>query len=178
MSDDGFDTDVPQILHLRGVFRPKKGEEYKFEEFEINNPKHGITYTKFPRKFCGLKTWIENTEIHCHGCANHFDDRPVPIANSYRKTPTGCGEFNVKAIACSFPCAQRYINKSPKNERWELEEMLRIMFWIFHQKKIEEIPEAYDMYEQEKFGGTVSDADFKARNKHIMDRLLSEEVQS
>jgi hypothetical protein len=174
MTDDGFDTDTPLILHLRGVFRSKNDDDLKFEGYEATTAKQGITYTRFPRKFCGLKTWIENTEIHCFNCTNKFNDRPIPITNSYRKTSNGCGEFNVKGIACSFPCAKKYINKSPKNERWELDEMLRIMFYIFYSKTVSDIPEAYDMYEQEKFGGTKSDSDFKARNKHILDTLLAE----
>ena len=63
MSDDGFNVDTPQILHLRGVFISKKGtDDFHFEGlgYEPNTVKHHITYTKFPRKFCGLKTWIEN----------------------------------------------------------------------------------------------------------------------
>lgn len=174
MSDDGFDTDTPLILHLRGVFMRKNTDEYKIDGYEPDTVKHHITYTRFPRKFCGLKTWIENTQIHCFSCTNGFSDRPVPITNSYKKTASGSYEFNVKGIACSFPCAQRYINKSPKNERWELENMLRIVFYIFYMKKVETIPEAYDMYEQERFGGTISDSDFRARNKHILDTLLSD----
>ena len=177
MAEEDFDTDVPLILHLRGVFRVKNNDDLKIDTYDngYEVPKHSITYTKFPRKFCGLSTWIENTAIHCFNCTQHFDTRPIPITNSYRKTPNGVGEFDVKGIACSFPCAQKYINKTPKNEKWELEEMLRIIFWIFHQKRITHIPEAYDMYEQECFGGTVSTPDFKARNKNILDSLLADD---
>lgn len=182
MSDNDskdFDIDKPLILYLRGVFRPTKSDDYnKIDEFDTYEsvPKHSITYTRFPRKFCGLGTWIENTSIHCFNCAQHFDTRPIPVTNSYRKTTNSVGEFDVKAIACSFPCAQKYINRMPKNEKWELEEMLRIVFWIFHKKRITHIPEAYDIYEQECFGGTISESDFKARNKQIVDSLLEGEL--
>jgi hypothetical protein len=174
MSENDFDIDDPQILFLRGVFRPTKDESYNKDEEYAPVQKASITYTRFPRKFCGLGTWIVNTSIHCFGCSNRFDTRPIPITNNYRKAATNAGEFDVKGIACSFPCAQKYINKMPKNEKWELEEMLRVVFYIFHKKRVTNIPEAYDMYEQECFGGTISESDFKARNKHILDSLLSD----
>ena len=104
-----------------------------------------------------------------------FYRQTVPIANGYRKTPSGDYEFDVKGIACSFPCAQKHINKTPKNDRWELEKILCVIFCIFYDKKVESIPEAYDQYELERFGGNISDADYDARNKYILETLTRDE---
>lgn len=173
-NDMDFEFEEEQILFLRGVFvkdlNRRMDDDYYDSLTVDTNTTETITYNKFPRRFYNLETWIKTSNLECVNCSNKIL-HPIPIPSNMKYS----GKqkiFDIERIACSFPCAMKYLNNSMYNNRWERVQALLYLFYIFHGVKVTNIPESKDRLEQIRYGGVISADEFIKTNNEIVEKLI------
>jgi len=131
--------------------------------------------------FISKEKWITKTNLLCWHCTNSFNGAPwfIPLQIN-KKLVTGdsgfCSEFSDYEILssqddireikiyvvfgnfCGPCCAKSYLeySKDPElSNKWQCNELLKELFFIFYGIKIVEIPTAENPRRQRKFCGTI-----------------------
>ena len=111
-----------------------------------------------PQSFDNLSTWIESTSIVCWYCTLPIEGVPVPMPIS-----RSMGKYDTEGLFCTFNCVCAYVmehNKS-KAEINVIKTLMQELYQIFYNKTIEFITPSPSKTKLEKFGGHMSDAEYK-----------------
>lgn len=173
---DDLDIEESDVLFLTGVFINSNStiDDMFFAELNQNNTKTDkIVYSQFPKKFYNVDSWPSKLNICCWACHTKIEEKPypIPINMQYSGKQT---IFGVEGVVCSFPCMARYINESPSNTRWEKTRFMFNLFEVFFGKKVCQIPAAPSPLDQHKYGGNLSENEYRHRIQTIMETLLSD----
>lgn len=169
-------------LFLKGVFFD---EIESLEEKLISNNFHSelpydqhelkkkIAYDKIPRKFYGIKKWIETTKnikIKCWFCESLFIGVPIFIP-SYVSNTTNGKIFETHGAFCGFGCAYGFLDfchEFHNNQSyWDKINMLKMLYYQFYNKKINDFYKSPNKYKTEMYGGDMCISDFKKELKKI-----------
>ena len=161
------------ILFLEGIYindyididqqfnnRLIDNNEYQMEEKKI-------IYDKIPSKFTSLDNW-EPTNIKCWFCFCSFKNLPIFIPKEIYNTDNG-KVMDVYGNFCSFGCAKAFLNfreNIDEDKYWDYNEMLKMLYKIFYNKKIYDIKASPSQYNLVWFGGNLTMKDYK---KSIID---------
>ena len=126
-------------------------------------------YDDFKNKFSGLEAW-DYTDIHCLHCSLGFDTKPVFIPKKINS------DTNIEVLGnfCSFPCCLSYINIYYSNNdiiRCNYINNLKYLYFLFYDRKIMFIPEAPDKIEMKKYGGHMSEKEYKEEIKQLSNQI-------
>lgn len=177
---------IPQNnnLFLKGVFFDelesiedkllcREHTHYDNVNNDYTDLKKKITYDKIPNKFTNLKQWIEqtkNTKIKCWYCDSLFAGVPVFIPSYISNTSNG-KIYETYGAFCGFGCAYGFLQNThhfhDSNTYWDKLNMLKMLYFIFHNKKINDFHISPSKYTTELYGGDISIADFKKELKRI-----------
>lgn len=165
------------ILFLKGVSLKDFVDIDELFDEKLNETTHTqykkIIYDKIPKIFKNVKTWTTTTNIKCWHCELSFNNPPVFIPNEIYNTSTG-KEISVCGNFCSFGCAKSFLdyNKS-KPDNWDKNEMLKLLFYLFNAKKIDDIKPAPSKYILTKYGGSTTIKDYQAKLKEVYNANLN-----
>jgi len=174
------------ILFLKGVFPEdcSKVEDQYIENLSENTSfpdelgknidiKRKIHYDKIQKHFHTIKSWVEvtkNIKIKCWYCESMFMGVPVFIPSGIHDSPKG-KIYDVYGIFCTFGCAFSFIKHSAEfindKSQWDKVEMLKMLYFLFYNKKIDTIVPSPNKYKLEQYGGDMSLAEFKKELKKI-----------
>lgn len=168
------------ILFLKGVHVDEcKSIEDIFTDGLISNIKNEQPipiqqiFDRLPSKFFNLDSWPKQTNLVCWWCSNSFNNQPVFIPQYFPPNIEKNG-IPVYGNFCSFNCATSFVSIDPlfKNREWEGHEMLRILYRIFNQKIIKTIIPAPYPIMMMRYGGTMTESEYKALIKDLDDAYL------
>lgn len=174
------------ILFLKGVFPEdcSKVEDQYIENlndaaaFSEDSNRHmdikrKMHYDKIQKHFHSVKAWVESTKnikIKCWYCESMFMGVPVFIPSGIHNSPKG-KIYDVYGIFCTFGCAYAFIKSSSEfihdKSHWDKIEMLKMLFFLFYNKKIDTIMPSPNKYRLEQYGGDMSLPEFKKELKKI-----------
>lgn len=175
------------ILFLKGVFpedcikiddryMEKINNDTSFENEEITRStdvKKRIVYDKIQKQFTDIKSWVELTKdikIKCWYCESMFMGVPVFIPSSIHETIKG-KIYDIHGIFCSFGCSYAFIQESAEfvNDKtsWDKIEMLKMLYYHFYNKRIDNIVPSPNKYRLEQYGGDMSLSEYKKELKKI-----------
>jgi hypothetical protein len=174
------------ILFLKGVFPEdcSKVEDQYIENLNDNasfiddmhkngDIKRKVQYDKIQKHFYSIKTWVESTKnikIKCWYCESMFMGVPVFIPSNIHDSPKG-KIYDVHGIFCTFGCAFSFIKASAKfiddKSQWDKVEMLKMLYFLFYNRKIDTIIPSPDKYKLEQYGGDMTLVEFKKELKKI-----------
>lgn len=176
------------ILFLKGVFPEDciKIEDQYMEKLndmstleqepsshKTNDIKKRIIYDKIQKQFKDIKSWVELTKdikIKCWYCESMFMGVPVFVPSSIHDTPRG-KVYDIHGIFCSFGCSYAYIQDSAEfvNDKsvWDKIEMLKMLYYHFYNKRIDNIIPSPNKYRLEQYGGDMTLSDYKKELKKI-----------
>lgn len=154
---------MKSMLDLRGVFL----EDLCERPSEIINIK--IITEKLPNKIFDIKDWPKKSELECMQCGNNPLGHPIPIASSLIKNEETMG-FERYGIYCSFSCASFYIDNCMDDElgnkdlirRKELQDLLKLLYEKFYDKKVSFITYPPKKKELMKHGGNMTTFEYQS----------------
>ena len=171
----------PQILFLRGcflsdcdsiedIFDEKLVSESNLynKEISINN----IKYNKIPSYFTDTNTWIKKTNIKCWFCGCTFFDQPIFIPNNIQKITDSkkiINKIDVIGNFCSWNCAASYIHLHYNSKKWEMLQLLKILYKIFNGVAIDHIVPAPPKTLMKQYGGDLTILEYKNKIKELND---------
>ena len=115
-------------------------------------------------KFHSYEEWYNNS-ILCWYCANNFNNKPIFIPKRISNT-----NLDVYGNFCSFPCSCKYINlhyKGNDNLRSSYINNLKYLYKVFNNKEVNIIPEAPDKEIMKKYGGFMTENEYKEAIKKL-----------
>lgn len=122
-----------------------------------------INYDKIPTTFDSLKTWKRSTNLKCWNCDLTFKNIPIFIPKHIYNTRNG-KRMDILGNFCSFGCAKGFIDsnkKITKDETWDQNERLKILYNIFYKKHINDIKPSPDKYNLIYYGGKLEVREYK-----------------
>lgn len=135
--------------------------------------KKKVTYDKIPAKFYNIKQWVESTKnikIKCWYCESVFIGVPIFIPSYISNTCKG-KVFDTYGAFCGWGCAyshiQDYSEYTKTNTIWEKDHMLKMLYKLFYNKKIDDFLRIPNKFTTEVYGGNMSMTDFKKELKKI-----------
>ena len=162
--DSSFESafNQPTFLFLEGVF--KKDCLVNAHTSNKVSDTDFIVYDELPKLFYGLTDWPKSCNLHCWHCSLTFDT--VPVTTLSYIEPEGRFGFigATHGVFCSFPCASSFIDReySILNDRVEAHGKLRFLYSEYYGTKMpSSIPPAPRKTELRKYGGKLSEAQFK-----------------
>lgn len=178
---DSDDEHESNVLFLKGVYLSDckdvndiMGE--RLAEIIANGdhqqPTETHSWDRIPTQI-DLSQPIPVNNLQCWVCDGTFTWRPVFIPDAIEPSGTKRGEYKpIKPIGnfCSFTCARRYINTElPSNIGWDKIELLKIFHNILSNSSnlLLDIPTGSPKYEMIQYGGTLTRAQWYAKNKAI-----------
>lgn len=176
------------ILFLKGVFPEDciKIEDQYMEKLHNTNTfenedtstrssdvKKRITYDKIQKQFKDIKSWVELTKdikIKCWYCESMFMGVPVFIPSSIHETSKG-KLYDIHGIFCSFGCSYSFIQESAEfvNDKtaWDKIEMLKMLYFHFYNKRIDNIIPSPNKFRLEQYGGDMTLSEYKRELKKV-----------
>ena len=132
---------------------------------EVDNTKKSDTpikevdYDPLPDEFIDIYSWTKKSNLFCMYCCHQFESIPVRMPIGM----TSYGSFKLEGIYCCFNCCISYLTENNKynDNRWDIIEMLRIMYSKYYGKKVVKIFEAPVNMQLKIFGGTVDISEFR-----------------
>ena len=145
-------------------------ESYNKENFSKenciynNNNINDNTSDRMKDKFYSYEEWYNNT-ILCWYCGNNFNNKPIFIPKRISFT-----NLDVMGNFCSFSCSCKYINlyyKGNDNLRSNYINNLKYLYKIFNNKEVNIIPESPDKEIMKKYGGFMTENEYKEAIKKL-----------
>lgn len=165
------------ILFIKGItaddYNDKKNNLSYFSNQEqadieiLYNSYKTPKFNTIPTTFTNLNNWIKSTNLKCWYCDMNFNNVPVFIPKYINLTQSG-KILDVYGNFCSFSCAKSFLDLNKTNKHWEMYEQLKILFYIFHNKKISDIPTAPNKYDLKCYGGTMTENDFREKIQSLL----------
>lgn len=126
---------------------------------------------KIPRVFAGLDDWPHRTNLKCWVCDFTFDDRPKFVPRFAREGGSGV-EFGVLGNMCTFNCAELWIEtnlggRASNEERWQVQDNLRLLYFVFTGARVSRIKPAYRKTEMRKYGGEWDEETFWKKMREL-----------
>ena len=172
------------ILFLQGVFKSDcdKIEDFFHDKLLNDNNSSSKIYDKIPMIFTNLDSWPKTINLLCWNCKRTIKGRPWFEPQSIDPICTkNVGEIltskqlirnyiynnnyyiNVKGCFCSPNCVMRYIHTYSKNlaDRINKISMLLMVYEIFVNVKVRDIPLAPMVTDLIQYGGTLTEQDYQ-----------------
>jgi len=135
-----------------------------------------VRITRFKNK----KQWAEaykDATIKCWLCGSGFKGIPCFIPKQIRNTPTG-KEYETHGLFCGFACAYTFLKTQSefvKNKSFvDKLSMLKMLFTLFYNKKINEFKEAPYLYDLTSYGGHIDIVDYRNQLRNINAAMLGD----
>ncbi len=118
-------------------------------------------------RFINKKQWAEaykDSTLKCWYCGLSFKGLPCFVPRQIRNTLHG-KEYDTHGLFCGFACAYSYLQSQAefiKNKTYfDKLSMLKMLFTIFHQKKITEFKPAPYIYDLSTYGGHIDVVEYR-----------------
>ena len=159
---------IPKILFLNGCFLSECDNiEDMFDNnlmSELDNKYENIVeYDKIPIFFKSMDTWLDKTNLKCWNCDCLFDSIPVFIPVYISKSESKDiidGKITTHGNFCSFSCSASFLHASNLNNKWDIQFMLRKLYFIFYGKNIINIAHSPSKYIMKQYGGHVETLEY------------------
>jgi hypothetical protein len=165
---------IQQILFVEGVFLKDCVsiddifEKRLLDKLHVDDQKT-IVYGRIPTCFVNLDTWVKSVNVKCWYCDLTFTNMPIFIPNNVHKKGDNYN-INTHGCFCSFACAQKYINIHYSNicDYTNYTQMLKYLYFVFYNKRINDIVPSPDKYEMVHYSnGTVTVSEYKTKIKKL-----------
>lgn len=135
-----------------------------------------VNYKKLPPIFENIDTWCKSTNLLCWNCTLNFDSIPVFIpgviepchkakTNENQDDAKNNQQFSISVhgVFCSFGCAKTYVDTHNYSisDKIETHSKLKLLYKIFYNKKMKDIPSYPALTQMKQFGGDLSIVEFK-----------------
>ena len=149
-------TEDNNICFIRGVYIT---ELFNDIPDEVEKKVEEIEYIRLPDEFTDIYSWVKKTNLHCMYCCHPFSSIPVSIPIGINSN----GVFKLEGVFCSFNCCMAFVNSSSKymDNRWDIIEMVRLLYSKFYNKKVIKIFESPPNTNLKIFNGTLSIKDYR-----------------
>jgi len=121
-------------------------------------------YDEIPKTFTGIDSWIKKINLLCWSCSCGFNNMPWFIPKYYNKSGDKI-EMGVHGVFCSPNCAADGIICEFGSSRMEIikekQELLKILYYIFNNKKITYIPVPVNKTVMVQYGGTIKQSEYR-----------------
>ena len=131
-------------------------------------------------RFKNKRQWAEaykDTTLKCWYCGLSFKGLPCFIPSQIRNTPTG-KEYDTHGLFCGVACSYTYLktrSEFVKNKTYfDKLEMLKMLFTILYNKKINEFKEAPYIYNLTTYGGHVDVMEYRNTLRNINASMIAE----
>tara|TARA_B110000263_G_scaffold246551_1_gene257767 strand:+ start:9462 stop:9986 length:525 start_codon:yes stop_codon:yes gene_type:complete len=174
MDNKLFIKNKKNILFIEGINITKINNEiYNISNDNINNEEQEIIdniyiknnkiYDKINKIFTKYDLW-EINNLSCWYCCLNFNNKSIFIPKTIKKE-----YIEVYGNFCSFGCALKYINiyyKLDDNKRCQIINNLKYLYKEFYKTNIDIIIESPDKELIDKFGGHLTQNEFKKKIIH------------
>jgi hypothetical protein len=179
-------TNVPTILFIKGIFKKDCTSDDIFEKkilestIELDTTTNDtvtdnfVNYEQLPNIFTDIESWKKKTNLHCWNCTLQFTSipvfipkviEPVTIKNKIEREKTTGQKFSISVygVFCSFGCAQQHIEVylHSVSEKIETLNKLRLLYKLFYNEKMRELPYYPSRFSMKQYGGDLSTNEFK-----------------
>ena len=178
-----FDEQPKHVLFIRDVFLndlwdPK--QEFAHTNIHSSSFKKKCTLTN--QKFCkflyfsDIQKWNTISHFCCWNCSLQINDIPRFIPQFIEPSKNECQFIQCEGHFCSFPCAKSYLVQkyTDPHERKLRETMLCYLFFLFFGKHVQSIPLAPNKTELFKFGGKLTEKEYKRKINFLKLNLISQ----
>ena len=119
-------------------------------------------YDKISNVFTSIEEWVSYCNLHCWNCDLNFVSKPV----FYPKIIHSDGTIEREGVFCSFNCLLSWIEiyKKPFKDGSSLitsEININYLYKQFYGKEMEFVKRAPSKYIMKKYGGYVSESEYK-----------------
>ena len=167
---------IPKILFLNGCYLSDCDNiEDMFDDNLLNELDvrydNVIEYNRIPQHFISLDTWIKKTNIKCWNCDCSFDSTPIFIPTSIIRSDIKDNintTFTVHGNFCSFSCATTYLQTLNISNKWDIQFLLRKLYYIFYNKEINNIPPSPSKYMMKQYGGHMEVSEYMECIKKLL----------
>jgi len=142
-----------------------------------SNQLSGQTYNQIPYEFTGLDTWPKTTNLHCWYCTLQFDTVPLFIPEYIKTLTKNQLSFKVTGVICSFSCGISYIIEHYLSlEKNNYISNLHLLYSVFTGKKPIVIGRSPCRNSLNKFGGHVTETQYKSEIKLLTDSIRVDNI--
>ena len=178
---------VRNTIFLHGIFfnQVQTLEERMIEENIAhqdqptnNQPNHNISDIRISR-FRNKRHWMESykdSTLKCWYCGLSFKGLPCFIPRQIRNTSNG-KEYDTHGLFCGFACSYSFLKSQSifvKNKTYfDKLEMLKMLFTVFYNKRINEFKEAPYIYDLTYYGGHIDICEYRNSLRAINTEMIS-----
>lgn len=131
-------------------------------------------------RFKNKRQWAEaykDTTLKCWYCGLSFKGLPCFIPRHIRNTPNG-KEYDTHGLFCGIACSYSHLktqSEFAKNKTYSDKlEMLKMLFTVLYNKKIDEFKEAPYIYNLTYYGGHIDVMEYRNTLRNINASMISE----